>query len=80
MKSLCLAGAFSNPVALASKIEKGDIVGRVKEVSLAGNIYELLPQIEAVSSETQWFINDTTKTSCCLPYLLLPEVNIVAKE
>jgi PmbA protein len=74
------SGAFSNPVALAFKIERGEIVGRVKEVSLAGNIYELLPQVEALSSEAQWFIDDATGTSCCLPYLLLPEVNVVAKE
>lgn len=74
------SGAFSNPVALAFKIERGEIVGRVKEVSLAGNIYELLPQVEALSSETRWFIDDTTETSCCLPYILLPEVNVVAKE
>ena len=74
------SGAFSNPVALAFKIEGGEIVGRVKEVSLAGNIYELLPQVEALSSETQWFIDDMTETSCCLPYLLLPDINLVTKE
>jgi len=33
-----LSGAFSNPLALAFKIEKGEIVGRVKDLSIAGNI------------------------------------------
>jgi PmbA protein len=70
-----ISGAFSNPVALGFKIEKGKIVGRVKNVSIAGNIYELLKNITAVSRETQWVY-----TNFNLPYLLLPDMNVVAKE
>ncbi len=69
-----ISGAFSNPVALAFKIEKGEIVGRVKDVSIAGNVYDLLQNIQAVSRETQWVYS-----SFSLPYLLLPEMNVVAK-
>ncbi len=70
-----LSGAFSNPVGLGFKIERGEIVGRVKDISIAGNIYEVLEHVAAVSRETQWVFS-----SFNLPYILLPEMNVVAKE
>ncbi len=70
-----ISGAFSNPLSLAFKIEKGEIVGRVKNVSIAGNVYDLLREVTAVSRETLWVYG-----GLCMPYLLLPEVNVVAKE
>jgi PmbA protein len=70
-----ISGAFSNPVALAFQIENGEIVGRVKDLSIAGNVYDLLKDVAAVSRETQWVYG-----SFCLPYVLLPEMNVVAKE
>ena len=68
-----ISGAFSNSVSLAFKIEKGEIVGRVKDVSIAGNIYELLQDVAAVSQETEWVYR-----SLCLPYILLDDMNVVA--
>jgi PmbA protein len=70
-----ISGAFSNPLSLAFKIEKGRIVGRVKDVSIAGNVYDLMQNIAAVSRERQWVYS-----SLCLPYLLLPEMNVVSKQ
>jgi len=70
-----ISGAFSNSLSLAFKIEKGEIVGRVKDISIAGNIYELLREIAAVSQESKWVYN-----SFRLPYVLLPDVNVVAKK
>ncbi len=49
-----LSGAFSNPFGLAFKIEKGEITGRVKNASIAGNIYENLREITGISKETEW--------------------------
>jgi PmbA protein len=69
-----ISGAFSNSAALAFKVEKGEIVGRVKDVSIAGNVYELLPGVAAVSRETEWVYRFVR-----LPYVLLPEMNVVAK-
>lgn len=69
-----LSGAFSNPLSLAFKIEKGEIVGRVKNASIAGNVYEVMREIGAVSRETQWVYNNFN-----LPYILLPDMNVVAK-
>lgn len=70
-----IAGAFSNSLSLAFKIEKGEIVGRVKDVSIAGNVYDLLQDVAAVSQETEWVYRMFN-----LPYILLPDVNVVAKE
>ncbi len=70
-----ISGAFSNSVSLAFKIEEGEIVGRVKDVSIAGNIYELLRDIAAMSQESEWVYHDF-----CLPYILLPDINVVARK
>jgi PmbA protein len=70
-----ISGAFSNSVSLAFKIEKGEIVGRVKDVSIAGNIYELLQDVAAVSTEREWVYHNF-----CLPYVLLEDMNVVAAE
>jgi PmbA protein len=66
-----ISGAFSNPLALAFKIEKGEIVGRVKDLSIAGNIYDLLKNVAAISRETQWVYN-----TFHAPYILIPEMNV----
>jgi PmbA protein len=66
-----ISGAFSNPLALAFKIEKGEIVGRVKDLSIAGNIYDLLKDVSAISRETQWVYN-----TFHAPYILIPEMNV----
>ena len=70
-----ISGAFSNSLSLAFKIEKGEIVGRVKDVSIAGNVYDLLQDVAAVSRETEWVYR-----SFSLPYILLPDMNVVTKE
>jgi len=69
-----ISGAFSNPLSLAFKIEKGEIVGRVKDASLAGNIYDVLKNVAAVSREKQWVYNNFN-----LPYILLADMNVIAK-
>ncbi len=70
-----ISGAFSNPLSLAFKIEKGEIVGRVKNFSIADNVYTLLKNVSAISRETQWVYS-----AISLPYILIPEMNVVGKE
>jgi PmbA protein len=70
-----ISGAFSNSVSLAFKIVKGEIVGRVKDVSIAGNVYDLLQDVAAVSQEREWVYR-----SLHLPYILLEDMNVVAAE
>jgi predicted Zn-dependent protease len=43
-------------------------------VSIAGNVYDLLKNVAAVSRETEWVYNNFN-----LPYVLLPDMNVVTK-
>jgi PmbA protein len=70
-----ISGAFSNPLALAFKVEKGEIVGRVKDLSIAGNVYDLLKNVGAVSQEAQWVYS-----TFYAPYVLIPEMNVAGKQ
>lgn len=69
-----ISGAFSNTLGVAFKIENGRVVGRVKNVNIAGNIYEVLKNIAAISKETEWIYG-----SLNLPYLLLESLPVVTK-
>jgi PmbA protein len=70
-----ISGAFSNNLSLAFKIAGGEIVGRVKDVSIGGNIYEDLRHIEAVSQEAEWVYGGLR-----LPHVLLAELNVVTRQ
>jgi PmbA protein len=69
-----ISGAFSNPLALAFKVVKGEIVGRVKDLSIAGNVYDLLKNVAAVSRESQWVYG-----AFSAPYILMSEMNVAGK-
>jgi len=49
-----IGGAFSHPVALAYRIERGEITGRVKDAAVAGNAYELLKRIGGFGNDARW--------------------------
>ena len=49
-----IGGAFSHPVALAYRIERGEISGRVKDAAVAGNVYELLKRIAGLGDDARW--------------------------
>jgi PmbA protein len=74
-----ISGAFSNPLDLAFKIEKGEVVGRVKDLSIAGNIYDLFKDVAAISQEAQWNYNFFYAPYVFAPYVLLPEMNVAGK-
>jgi PmbA protein len=50
-----VGGAFSHPVALAYRIERGEITGRVKDAAIAGNSYELLKNIGGFGKDRRWY-------------------------
>ena len=66
-----ISGDFSINVDLGYRIEKGQIVGRVKDTMIAGNVYSLLKQILALGSDRQW------NGSCYTPSLLIEELSVV---
>ena len=47
-------GAFSHPVALAYRIERGAIAGRVKDAAVAGNAYELWKRVGGFGNDARW--------------------------
>ncbi|MGH7676049.1 MAG: TldD/PmbA family protein, partial [Gemmatimonadales bacterium] len=47
-------GAFSHPVALAYRIERGEVTGRVKDAAVAGNAYELLKRVGGLGNDGRW--------------------------
>jgi PmbA protein len=49
-----IGGAFSHPVALAYRIERGEITGRVKDAAVAGNVYELLKRLGGFGNDARW--------------------------
>jgi PmbA protein len=70
-----ISGAFSNPLALAFKIENGEITGRVKDLSIAGNVYDLLKNVASVSQEARWVYS-----SFHAPYVFIEEMNVAGKS
>ena len=70
-----ISGAFSNNVQLGYKIEKGKIVGRVKDVMIAGNAIEELKNIAALGNKTKW-IEGKYK----FPHIYLKSLSVSAKE
>jgi len=49
-----MGGDFSGNVLLGYKIENGEIVGRVKDTIVAGNVHQALNRVVAFGSERRW--------------------------
>jgi PmbA protein len=49
-----IGGVFSHPVALAYRIERGAITGRVKDAAVAGNAYELWKRVGGLGHDARW--------------------------
>jgi PmbA protein len=49
-----IGGSFSHPVALAYRVERGEITGRVKDAAVAGNVYDLLKRIGGFGNDARW--------------------------
>ena len=70
-----ISGAFSNNVQLGYKIEKGKIVGRVKDVMIAGNAIEELKNVAALGNKAKW-IEGKYK----FPHIYLKSLSVSAKK
>lgn len=49
-----LGGEFSGNVLLGYKVERGEIVGRVKDTMVAGNVYQALRDIVTIGHKGRW--------------------------
>jgi len=70
-----ISGAFSNNVQLGYKIEKGKIVGRVKDVMISGNAIEELKNIAALGDKSKW-VSGKYK----FPHIYLKSLSVSAKK
>ena len=69
-----ISGAFSHPVALAFRVDGGEIVGRAKDAAVAGNAFELLKRIRSIGRDAKWLGG-----SRLVPPLLLDAVNVARR-
>ncbi|MEX2377166.1 MAG: TldD/PmbA family protein [Dehalococcoidia bacterium] len=69
-----LGGDFNANVLLGYLVENGRIVGRVKDTMISGNVYEVLANVEAVSSEAEWVFG-----SVRTPGMRCRGINVAAK-
>lgn len=49
-----LGGDFRANVSLGYKISDGEIVGRVKDTMISGNVYNVLSQVEKIGDSSDW--------------------------
>ncbi len=61
-----LGGDFGGNVLLGYKVENGEIVGRVKDTMIAGNVYQVLRELPGMGQEARW-VGGTLQTPplCC---------------
>jgi len=55
-------------------VENGEIVGRVKDTMVSGNIYDVLKELAAIGHEAKW-VGGSLKT----PALYLPRLAVASK-
>jgi len=72
-------GEFSVNLFLGCKIENGKLVGRVKDVMLAGNAFEALKDITAISQEREWVSGPYVWFSGLIPYVKVGKLSVTAK-
>lgn len=70
------AGDFTYNIHLGYLIKDGEIVGRVKNCVVSGNIFEMIKtQLAEISSDTQWMGGSSN-----LPYIAFENMNVVAQK
>jgi PmbA protein len=72
-------GEFSVNLFLGYKIENGKLVGRVKDVMLAGNAFDVLKDIVAISKEREWVSGPFAYFTGLMPYIQVGKLSVTAK-
>ena len=69
-----LNGDFSGNVLLGYKIEAGEIIGRVKDTMVSGNVYQILKRLEAIGQDAKW-VGGTLQ----IPHIYCPSISVATK-
>ncbi len=68
-----ISGEFSINVDLGYRVRNGEIVGRVKDTMVAGNVYQALKQVTHVGGDAEW------NGSCYTPSLIVEGLSVTGK-
>ncbi|PZO43248.1 MAG: peptidase C69 [Pseudanabaena frigida] len=69
-----LSGDFSINIDLGYRVKNGEIVGRVKDTMLSGNVYTALNHVTAVASDRQWH------GSLFVPAMIVEGLSITSRD
>lgn len=77
LMSAQINGDFSGNISLGYKVENGQIVGRVKDCMISGNVYDLLSekQLVEISQDQRWIAGANGGTHM-LPTLFLKDISL----
>lgn len=68
-----ISGDFSINIDLGYRVKNGQIIGRVKDTMVAGNIYSALKQLVALGSDADW------NGSCYTPSLIVEGLSVTGR-
>ncbi len=69
-----LSGDFGGNVLLGYKVENGEMVGRVKDTMISGNVYQVLKELLGIGRESRW-VDGILQT----PPLYCPGISVATK-
>ncbi len=73
-QSNIMAGDVTLNVSSGFKVEKGEVVGRVKDAMVGGNLYKMLEKVEVVGSTRRDLGN------YLLPFIMFPGLKVATRE
>ncbi|NEQ75292.1 MAG: TldD/PmbA family protein [Okeania sp. SIO2C9] len=68
-----ISGDFSINVELGYRVRKGEIVGRVKNTMVAGNVYTALKQLVTLGNDGEW------NGSCYTPHVIVEGLSTISR-
>lgn len=69
-----MSGDFSINIDLGYLVQDGEVIGRVKDTMVAGNVYTVLKQLVKLGSDADW------NGSCYTPSLIVDELSSTGKQ
>ncbi len=69
-----ISGEFSVNVDLGYRVRRGEIVGRVKDTMIAGNVYDVLKSLVALGNDRDWHGH------CYTPSVLVEGITVIGKR
>jgi PmbA protein len=69
-----ISGEFSINVDLGYRVKNGEVIGRVKDTMVSGNVYTALKQLLALGGDADW------NGSCYTPSLIVDGLSVTARS